>query len=879
MDYFSELLESYSKLKKRTFKLTYICEQEGGSEGELVGILSQAPMGSEFTEMPGDQYPALGRFKYRKSSAVAGSGRKMKPSNKVIVTQGGYDKVTILDDDGNLIKDDSTKSMLERLLKAMAGEEPPQTGAEAADAAAASAAEQEELAELQASHNFLKPDKQTGEPRYSTDPNDPANCNKAVRTIQETINKLVEYCDNLGEQGKKKVAWCDKAGSYLAGKGNATLTYKLVNGIGVGPDGEQTPIPAPLIADAAENHEDFLSFIFDPPVTDEDKAARCEAMNDKVGYYNNKLMFFGKNKNDDGKIQDGIAISFDKKAQTNPLYADALKKVKDTCGDSWKPENKIVQELNSKALNGIRGTVNEMALQAAVRLQRAKDPKERAAVLRDLAKYIYEKRTALIKYKQVQLYDTDDVAQDLNAFTDSEILLEQSNLAEEEGGAALVRYTLGVIKQHEEFVKQMNADDARDAAKEGGTGSRADTVLIYRGPNGKQRATAAALSQGLDPDSAVIPVPPPPATPESYELGVGQKDKAGGIEGVKQGEFNSTERRSAAVRGELGKDPKNPDADFDPKFQEWSQKLQFGNTKEEPGKTRWQNMLAFEKELESSVSTAMSMIEQDTEYTTPDGKTAIESAKEVLSRIGKAIRDAIPFYSAEYEKRAGQDYKADELTKMFYDGKTDFTDAAERAKAAEAVGRKLRVRKVMDTINDPNKSDEEKQAAKDWIIRNAIMTGGNSTDMMQSQTSYSEGRTVVMNHNEIFKQMTNDPPNQVDFIAEPPGGSTIAISITRPPKNGEPQAPLKVSLGSERAHAAGKPVTRTTLNMPKGTFLELGTEIKAEAPLASPGAQAPAESGEEEVPQEESSLHAFIRSQMQLFEEFLNSSKTDQSLF
>ena len=28
MDYFSELLESYSKLKKRTYKITYISEQE-----------------------------------------------------------------------------------------------------------------------------------------------------------------------------------------------------------------------------------------------------------------------------------------------------------------------------------------------------------------------------------------------------------------------------------------------------------------------------------------------------------------------------------------------------------------------------------------------------------------------------------------------------------------------------------------------------------------------------------------------------------------------------------------------------------------------------------------------------------------------------------
>ena len=32
MDYFSELLESYTKLKKRTFKLTYINEAEEKKE-------------------------------------------------------------------------------------------------------------------------------------------------------------------------------------------------------------------------------------------------------------------------------------------------------------------------------------------------------------------------------------------------------------------------------------------------------------------------------------------------------------------------------------------------------------------------------------------------------------------------------------------------------------------------------------------------------------------------------------------------------------------------------------------------------------------------------------------------------------------------------
>ena len=38
MDYLSELLESYSKLKKRTFKLTYISEQD---DGQAFGILQK----------------------------------------------------------------------------------------------------------------------------------------------------------------------------------------------------------------------------------------------------------------------------------------------------------------------------------------------------------------------------------------------------------------------------------------------------------------------------------------------------------------------------------------------------------------------------------------------------------------------------------------------------------------------------------------------------------------------------------------------------------------------------------------------------------------------------------------------------------------------
>ena len=60
MDYFSELLESYSKLKKRTFKLTYISEEEGAqtSQGQALAqqyaddAIANAPVGDESAAAP-----------------------------------------------------------------------------------------------------------------------------------------------------------------------------------------------------------------------------------------------------------------------------------------------------------------------------------------------------------------------------------------------------------------------------------------------------------------------------------------------------------------------------------------------------------------------------------------------------------------------------------------------------------------------------------------------------------------------------------------------------------------------------------------------------------------------------------------------------------
>ncbi|NBS25744.1 MAG: hypothetical protein EBS81_05440, partial [Gammaproteobacteria bacterium] len=74
----------------------------------------------------------------------------------------------------------------------------------------------------------------------------------------------------------------------------------------------------------------------------------------------------------------------------------------------------------------IRGTVNEKALQLAVRLNR-KDitPEERREAFKDIASYILEKQTTLREFAQQTLSEgADPPAKDLGMADEEEILMD-----------------------------------------------------------------------------------------------------------------------------------------------------------------------------------------------------------------------------------------------------------------------------------------------------------------------------------------------------------------------------------------------------------------------------------------------------------------------
>ena len=119
MDYLSELLESYSKLKKRTFKLTYICEQDDPeAEGALTKILQNAPQTPGYEQSIEDpNYPGLKSFKYRKTADGGVSVLSPKDGQATVLDSGGNRATVNAKGQPNKAGD----KMWERLFQAMSG--------------------------------------------------------------------------------------------------------------------------------------------------------------------------------------------------------------------------------------------------------------------------------------------------------------------------------------------------------------------------------------------------------------------------------------------------------------------------------------------------------------------------------------------------------------------------------------------------------------------------------------------------------------------------------------------------------------------------------------------------------------------------------------
>jgi len=853
MDYFSELLESYDKLKKRTFKLTYLTEAEDKKKKKEE---KEEPKTDAATMQKAKAAAdnAIAKAPSIASSEIVSNGLKVdnvlgEPTGLIIyknITNGSVG-VQGLGPQGGILSidkyDTKTKTVARvpdaynKFVEKLAGETElsktsqesleqdktqEQLDAEAAEAAFEALAKPETI--------FLeKIDEETGEPVYNVDPEDPTNILGAVKALTETFKALVNYCVI---RTQPKPIYCDNMGSYLTGQARGAFGFKLANGIAIDEDGKVGNLTPGLIDQAARSNKDFMKFL-----TGE---GDCETIGRKVGHYDGKLFLFGEDTNDKGEPRSGVVIK-----TTNELQNDALEAVKNQCPDFKARELRGPQSPNQHGLNTIRATVDEKCMVAAVSLAHAQTNEERQEVFRDIAAYISGKGQALIEYAKVKV--GEDVALDLEAYSEEEILMEQANLASTDGGRPLVRYTMMTILRHMQFAQAMGADSAGDLSKAGGSGARSDTVLYYKEEN---RATAEAACEllGLDPNKALTPSE---ESGYAWELGVGQKDKMHSIGDAKLGEYNTAARRVEAIRGEflndavdeegnpIVDDEGNPvqvaaqDKQFQEGFTEWADQLQFGDEGQESD--RFKEFLKFEEELEADVTSMQQLVDTGGTYL-GDGKIKALSPEGVCKELGEIVKGKLSY----------DDLKDTELGKALAGEGLDFKNAADRNRASELIGRQARIKMVKEALDDPAKQ----QAAKDWIIRNAVMTGGNYRDIVTVITSHDDNKSLAIKHNKPFQNMTAKGAN-VSFTF-PEGGSTIGISAGGVP----------CSLGFEGTNSAAGRETRTLVKIDKETASKIGTDFDG----------IPANS------ENSSTFIQYLEGQKQLLEMLLNQPKRNQVL-
>ena len=646
MDYFSELLESYNKLKKRTFKLTYIAEQEEGQAfADLQKILLTAPEG-DYQPMPSDQYPGLSSFRYRRSK-----------DGGVTVAYAREGQATVLDNTGNKAQFNSKgkpnaagDKMWNRLYQALSGKEPSKGPQSKADDVAIQNQQQQEADRLS---KLAQPGGAFEERGYNLQQISPA-----LDSIDNSIRTVKDICEKYDLNNQPK--YCKNPGVYLTGASKAGFAYKLSEGrvLQVNPEtGQKTgegEMEPGLLNSVAQSHDALIDFL--------GGRGDCDTINQRVGFYKNRMVIFGSD------TSEGVTI------MPNALQDDAISRVKNECGDDINLNEIAEDNLSTNAVNAVKGTFNELVLQLGVRLLAAKDESSRKEAFKEVAAEINKRRQFLTEYAE-SLSIKDDVALGLDDTFEQEVLIEQAGIAQ--SNTALKNWFLKELSFQLNFVRAVAADNVEPAGREIKTGGREDTNLIY---NDKTKAESAANkfgSKAIKRDDG------------SFSVGIGQK-RIEKLKKVKLGEINSTERMMAIMTGEA-----RNDSNIEPGFQKKISFMQFGNDQ-----TREEAAVNYMQRLEAKIERTTKSLKEFTTYVGKDGKIKSEAPEMRLKGIADRVKGILGYNALKDSALGKALFKGDK-------GYQDFSDESTQQRAAELVAREARFKELKSAIESGDQAAQD----------------------------------------------------------------------------------------------------------------------------------------------------------------------------
>ena len=823
MDYFSELLDSYDKIKKRTFKLRYISEAEdkkkkeekkdGKSSQEDIDVASEQEAEKKAKEVAAagvsQVYDETKRVKDGEPWAYL-SPKKGKEPERVSLTLGAGRPMSLADAGGNPDVNSQGWKRLVGYFKLGGGDK---AEAENLAAEAAAQAEEERQAALREIGGFLG---QEG-----------INNPDAIQAMEGAKNIVDTFClQNVSTESVKE--FCSRSWTYFAaGNGGMGLEYKLGTATSVkviDEDGttKEGRASTALVAQAARSAAFLTGFL------NSSSEFKCSLVKQRIGMFKGKeLVLFGD------EPTEGIVIG-----KPNALHKLALAKIAASkedggCGIGTKDLSQLVgNTTDGKAMNAVKGTFYEaiMAFSAKVLIAQKSGLRGVEDARDELLAIIKEKKKIL---KDIMEKTDLNAGQSIDAAYDFSI--QEDLLDDMLDPGTFFDGIMREIRSTQPLIDFMNPDGVISAGKISKTGQRADLVFTYTDPKvARAKAKAIGSSVGKQQPDGTYPVP----------IGLKRLEK---LKATKFGEINNQTRMTKLLTGELIADP-----NIEPGFAQSMQTRQYGGA----GTDREERQQDYARDLEAEITTATSQLLEDKTYIDNEGKIKSQTPEGVLTQLADKVTSMLSFeeQSNSILSKAFFDINAEgENVLKTFKGEGE-NAVANRQEARERVARCARFSMLKNDANGVARSDDDtpediaqrQEAARDYMIKSALICGSNIHNLSQVIVG-DDGEMLVIKHNELFDKICkaqSDPDSgEPTFEFKPPGGSSVTISV----------GGLSLSFNQEGTDGAeDKRDTRSKVSISKATL------------------ENPVMQGKLPTPQNNSSFEEYVKGHIKLLETFLS---------
>jgi len=646
MDYFSELLESYSKLKKRTYKITYINEDITDRADVDPEVLKKAEQqADDLISNPYQKYnegiQALGdkgTFAFKKartediSVAIAGdtrAGGTVAPGGALDKTSRAYNK------------------LVGHFLDELEGGTTRQTEQQANLTVSGSVAG----TQLEGLASFVETNIKGELIKLATE--------GVIKIDTGLINKLIVK----GNPGEKEDGTA-KSSTGILGK-ILEANIRIVDDDGLS-EASTEPMSASMAKSVLQNFKDVAAF---PSVPEEYKEEACRDILKKVGFYKNNLILFGASPKE--------LLVIGSKSKKNQLMSIGLDSIKARCGYKDSSFTRVAgSAFSDQEKNDAKGVFFESVHIAALQMVKG-DYEGARATLKEAAtrsKLILESIKKERGDKGLGFDEAwEKIVQDeiLDAFSSEE---------------KLKSYLVDELSLALPFARFMGADRIEGVGKAVATGGREDIEYVY-----EDEIRAAEKAEALDTDYY--------ERDGEYVIGVGLK-RLQRIQKAKFGELNSMSR--ALTLMEFSSDADAKDKNLDQEFKGYvSENLYNGD------EARQAAAINYAQRLEGSIGETAVKFLEDSVYSTGN-KIKRASASNSAKSLFDSIKSKLSYEQIQMSAFQNTLFTTAEGQAQLKDFSSDTEDGlGNRSRLAELVSRLDRKKRLERDLAAGNQAAQD----------------------------------------------------------------------------------------------------------------------------------------------------------------------------